>query len=223
MRIYEVTLTGRTPLLMHHDNIEWSDRMEEWKNNPENKSASKAGDDRTPAWRWLGNAYHDGAVLGIPQGNIMRAIMEGGALVPVPGGRGGKTFKSQTQSGMMSVAPFWPILIGGASIPWPEIDRLKDVARFTDHKSAVAALGFSLLVKRAKIGQSKHIRVRPEFPKGWQLQGEIAVWDDQIDDRVLNDILTYAGRYKGLCDWRPGGKTPGPYGTFDAEIRAATQ
>ena len=85
MRTYAVTLTGKTPLLMHHDNIEWADFMDEWKSNPDNKAGSKAGDDRSPAWRWLGAAYHDGKNFAMPQANIMRCLMEGGAMVPVPG------------------------------------------------------------------------------------------------------------------------------------------
>lgn len=218
MRQYEVTLTGKTPLLMHHDNIEWADFMEEWKSDPANKKGSKAGDDRTPAWRWLGCVYHDGTKLCIPQANIMRALMEGGAMVPVPGGKMGKTFKSQTQSGMMSVEPSWTLLVGGKPILWSDIESLKDIAEFSAHKEAARSLGFDLLVKRAKIGMSKHVRVRPQFAAGWQARGTLAVWDEQIDDRSLSSILEYAGQYKGLCDWRPGGKTPGPYGTFEAKV-----
>lgn len=218
MRQYEVTITGKTPLLMHHDNIEWADFMEEWKADPANKKGSKAGDDRSPAWRWLGCVYHDGKSLCIPQANIMRALMEGGAMVPVPGGRMGKTFKSQTQSGMMSVQPSWTLLIGGEPIAWSAIEKFKDMGAFSEHKKAAQELGFELLVKRAKIGQSKHVRVRPQFAAGWQAIGTLAVWDEQIDERSLGSILEYAGQYKGLCDWRPGGKTPGPYGTFEATI-----
>lgn len=218
MKTYNVTLTGKTPLLMHHDNIEWADFMDEWKNNPSNKKTSKAGDDRTPAWRWLGCCYHDNKHLCVPQGNIMRSIMEGGAMVPVPGGRMGKTFKSQTQSGMMSVEPFWPLEIGGSLIAWADIEALKDISQFAEQKKMAQALGFELMVKRAKIGTSKHIRVRPSFAPGWTLRGSFAVWDEQIDQRVLQDILDYAGQYKGLGDWRPGGKTPGPYGTFEAKV-----
>lgn len=221
MRTYHVTITGKTPLLMHHDNIEWADFMDEWKSDPANKKGSKAGDDRSPAWRWLGCVYHDGNHVAIPQGNIMRAIMEGGAMVPVPGGKNGKTFKAQTQSGMMSVEPFWPLLVNGVPVKWADVERLKDESKFTAHKQAAAKLGFDLLVKRAKIGASKHVRVRPQFAAGWQISGSLAVWDEQIDERVLRDVLDYAGQYKGLCDWRPGGRTPGPYGTFEAEVSAA--
>lgn len=218
IRTYPVTLTGKTALLMHHDNIEWADFMEEWKADPANKKGSKAGDDRSPAWRWLGCCYHDGKNLCIPQANIMRALMEGGAMVPVPGGKMGKTFKSQTQSGMMSVEPAWTLIINGKPIVWTDIERMKDVASFAEHKKIANELGFELLVKRAKIGMSKHVRVRPQFAAGWQAKGSLAVWDEQIDEKSLASILEYAGQYKGLCDWRPGGKTPGPYGTFEAEI-----
>ena len=219
MRTYEVTITGKTPLLMHHDNIEWADFMDEWKNNPENKKTSKAGDDRSPAWRWLGCVYHDGKELAIPQANIMKCLMEGGAMVPVPGGKNGKTFKAQTQSGMMSVEPFWTLHVGGAPIAWADLEALKDEKQFAEHKKAARSLGFELLVKRAAVGSSKHVRVRPQFAAGWQAKGRVVVWDEQITDAALRDIFEYAGQYKGIGDWRPGApKKPGPYGTFEAKI-----
>ena len=217
MRTYKVTFTGKTPLLMHHDNIEWADFMDEWKSDPANKKHSKAGDDRTPAWRWLGCCYHDGKLLGIPSANIMRCLMEGGAMVPVPGGKSGKTFKAQTQSGMMSQEPLWPLKVENDTITWKSIEQLKDVQKFAAHKKAAQDLGFDLLIKRAKIGSSKHIRVRPQF-SNWSLSGNFVVWDEQLDDKALLNILEYAGQYKGLCDWRPGGRTPGPYGTFEAKL-----
>jgi hypothetical protein len=219
MRKYAVTLTGKTPLLMHSDNIEWADFMEDWKNDPANKKGSKAGDDRSPAWRWLGSVYHDGKHLAIPQANIMRSLMEGGAMVPVPGGKSGKTFKSQTQSGMMSVEPFWLLSIDGTLIEWADLEVLQAEENFKAHREAVRALGFDLMIKRAKIGASKHVRVRPEFAAGWQASGTLAVWDEQIVDVTLGQILEYSGQYKGLGDWRPGGKTPGPYGMFEASIK----
>jgi hypothetical protein len=204
---------------MHSDNIEWADFMEDWKNDPANKKGSKAGDDRSPAWRWLGSVYHDGKHLAIPQANIMRSLMEGGAMVPVPGGKSGKTFKSQTQSGMMSVEPFWLLSIDGTLIEWADLEVLQAEENFKAHREAVRALGFDLMIKRAKIGASKHVRVRPEFAAGWQASGTLAVWDEQIVDVTLGQILEYSGQYKGLGDWRPGGKTPGPYGMFEASIK----
>lgn len=219
MRKYEVTITGKSPLLMHWDNIGWADKMDAWKNDPSNKKNSKAGDDRTPAWRWVGYAYHDGERLTMPAENIMRSLMEGGAMVPVPGGRSGKTFKSQSQSGLMSMSPDWPLLVGGATIPTKAVHALMRNDSFDEHKEAVRKLGFELHVKRAKIGTRKHIRVRPMF-RDWACQGVLNVTDEQITEQVLRDILSYAGNYKGLGDWRPGSKTPGAFGMFSAEVRA---
>ena len=218
IRIYSVRITGTTPLLLHADNIEWADRMDAWKNDPANRKNSKAGDDRTPPFRWIGNLYHDGNVIAMPSDNLMRCIMEGGAMVLVPGGRSGKSFKSQTQSGCLTGEAYWPLLIDGHTVPWAELALLEKEADFSAHQAKASALGFQLFIKRAKVGTSKHIRVRPRFDR-WALDGTINVTDDQLTLGVMRDILQYAGQYKGLGDGRPGGKTPGPHGMFTAEIR----
>lgn len=217
MRRYQVTLTSKTPLLLHRDNIEFADEMAAWRADPHNKKLSKAGDDRTPAHTWLGCLYHEDGKLVMPSDNLMRCFMEGGAAVPVPGGKNGKTFKAQTQSGMMTAEPAWNIEVRGKSIDADPLFALKDETDFEKHKAAAEKRGFSLFVKRAKIGTSKHIRVRPKFHE-WTLRGHIDVWDEQITDDALESILAYAGDYKGLGDWRPSGRTPGPHGRFSAEV-----
>jgi hypothetical protein len=217
MRSYTVTLTGKMPLLMHADNIEWADSMDAWKNDPSNKKGSKAGDDRSPAFRWLGCLYHDGQVVAIPNDNLMRAFMEGGAMVPVPGGKNGKTFKAQTQSGMLVDGTHWPLLIESKPVPVAPLLALQTERDFAAHRLAVDRAGFSLHIKRAKIGASKHVRVRPLFER-WSATGVVHVWDDQITKDALVQVVTQAGLYKGLGDWRPGGKTPGPFGMFTATV-----
>ena len=217
MRKFSVSLVGQTPLLMHADNIEWADKLDEWKSNPDNKKNSRAGDDRTPAWRWTGYTYHDGTHICVPSDNLMRCMMEGGAMVPVPGARGNKTFKAQTQSGMMVDQAFAPLLVGDARIPVADIQALLSVEDFAKHKQAARALGFSLFGKRVKVGAAKHIRVRPRFDK-WALGFTVSAWDEQITQQVLSNILNFSGQYKGLGDWRPGTKTPGPYGMFAATV-----
>ncbi|SRR6266498_179873 len=218
MRNYRIEITGTQPLLMHHDDIEWADVMDSWRNDPKNKKSSKAGDDRTPAHRWIGSLYHDNGKLVIPSENIMRAIMEGAAMVLVPGGKSGKTFKSQSQSGIVPASVGWPLIVGDKEIPSSKILELAVVSDFSIHKEMVLSLGFSLFLKRARIGTQKHIRVRPRFDI-WAAAGELAVIDDQITTEVLTSILQCAGTYKGLCDWRPGSKTPGSFGTFVANVQ----
>lgn len=217
MRKYAITITGKTPLLMHWDNIEWADQMDDWKNDASNKKGSKAGDDRSPAWRWIGSMYHDEKVVSLPADNLMRCLMEGGAMVPVPGGKNGKTFKAQTQSGMMVNEPFWGLDAGRGPIPVDSVFSLLKETAFVEQKRTAQELGFMLFVKRARIGASKHVRVRPKFDR-WSIAGSVSVWDDQITDSVLRDVLHYSGQYKGLGDWRPGCKTPGSYGMFEAVV-----
>ena len=217
MRHFAITLTGLQPLIMHHDDIEWADQMEAWKLQGENAKKSKAGDDRSPAFRWIGALYHDGERLVIPSENIMRALMEGGAMVLVPGGKRGKTFKAQSQSGILPRERAWPLTVSGQEVPFGPIRDLMEEMDFAVHKERVLDLGFQLFVKRAKIGTSKHIRVRPMFHE-WQATGQVTVIDDQITDEALVSILTAAGRHKGLCDWRPSSRTPGTYGTFEAAV-----
>jgi len=216
MKQAQVTITGSTPLLVHADNIEWSDRMEEWKNDPKNKKLSKPGDDRTPPWRWIGCLNHDGKVLTMPSEYIMRTIMEGATQVPT--GKGQKTFKAQSQSGLLCQDFHWPLLVRGKTVSFGDVSALiDDEIKFRDQIEQVRTFGFELFIKRAKIGQSKHIRVRPRFEE-WSCSGIITIIDSQITMELLQQFLEIAGQYKGLGDWRPGAKTPGPFGMFTAQV-----
>ena len=206
------------PLLMHADNIEWADAMEEWKNDADNKAKSKAGDDRTPPWRWIGCLNYDNeqsGVVTIPSEYIMRSIMGGAAAVPT--GRGKGTYKSLSQSGLICSDFHWPLSVNGKTISMGDIQKLRKLKTFKEHQAAARDLGFELFLKRAKIGASKHVRVRPRFDT-WQCRGEIIITDDSISRKILGEILRIAGRTKGLGDWRPGSPTPGQFGTYEAEL-----
>jgi hypothetical protein len=206
------------PLLMHADNIDWADILHEWTKDPANKAVSKAGDDRTPAWRWIGYLNHDDpktGVVTIPSEYIMRCIMGGAAEVQT--GKGRKTFKVQSQSGILCERFHWPLLIKGKPIQMSDITPLLSVNVFKEHVETVRSLGFELFVKRVVIGNNKHIRVRPRF-ENWSCAGELIIIDDQITDTVLTNIVDIAGRLKGLGNWRPSAKTPGPFGTFTASV-----
>jgi hypothetical protein len=230
MRSYMIEIVGQTPLLQHHDDIDWSDEMNAWKEKNSkagnNKEVSKAGDDRTPAHRWIGCLYKgpmksggkDETVVVMPTDNIMRAIMGGAATVLIPGGRNGKTFKAESQSGIIPDSVGWPLLIDGDPIPYAPIAELLKVKDFAKHKERVRQLGFELFMKRAKVGSSKHVRVRPRFDM-WSIKGVLRVSNDLITDEVLSAFLERAGSDKGLGDWRPGApKSPGSYGMFTATV-----
>lgn len=219
MKRYRIELKGLSPLLMHPDNIPWAAVMDAWQRVPANKKVSVAGDDRSPAWRWLGSVYHNSGVLAIPSDNLMTCLREGGVAVPT--GKRGGTFKAATQSGILVDQVAWPLTIDGKTVAWSDLEALAKEEDFAVHEARVRELGFELFVKRAKVGQSKHVRVRPRFDR-WAAAGTITVIDSQITDQVLSDILVHAGAFCGLGDWRPsrGLKSPGPFGRFEATVKA---
>lgn len=215
-KTYQVTLDGLSPLLMHADNRVWADKAKAWQKNPMNKAQSVAGDDRSPAWAWLGYACHDGERFGIPSDNLMTMLREGGTKVPA-GGKG--TYKSQTQSTLIVNEFLWPITVGGAEIPWSRIAQLAEESDFAEHETAARESGFELFVKPARVGTSKHVRVRPRFDT-WTVSGTITSLDDAVISKTtLEAILAMAGRFCGLGDWRPSSKTPGAFGRFAATVR----
>ena len=216
MKHYKITITGAGELLFHADNISFGERVKRWLKDPANRDKSVAGDDRSPAWTWIGCTYQNQGLVVIPSDNLMTVFREGGKRVPT-GSRGG-TFKAATQSGILVNEIAWPLLINGAEVPFAPIAALASEEDFTKHEEVAVRLGFTLFVKRAKIGTAKHVRVRPRF-SNWSATGTVMVTDERIDKVVLHDILAQAGRYAGIGDWRPSSpKSPGPFGTFTATV-----
>lgn len=219
MRKFEVTLTGIAPILFHHDDIEWADQLSEVRKElkKKDKENSKAGDDRSPPESWKGSIYRDvnNEFVCIPTDNIMSAIKAGGSLVPF--GRQ-SNYKRLTQSGICPDTIDAQFFYNkNQQLRVSDVDSIK--GKFADHLVQVRELGFNLLVKRARVNQSKHVRVRPMF-RNWVVIFNCTVVDDQITDEVFGEILILAGRRIGLLDWRPGSpKSPGPYGTFGVTIR----
>lgn len=215
--IVKFVLRGKTDLLMHADSVEFADDLEKIRAEA-GKELSKKGDDRSPAWSWLGCLYHDGKYIAMPSANLATCLRQAGATIQIPGAKG-KTLKEASQSGLVIMAEHLTFNIKHKQIPIEPIMALQELGDsrevFPQHQSAVSKLGFKLFVKRAAIGQSKHVRVRPRF-SAWEVCGEIQIVNPEVlNTQMIRALFTAAGK-KGLGDWRPGCKTPGPYGQFDA-------
>lgn len=206
-------LTGEMPLLMHQDDVEASDMLTEWRKAPENKNVSRAGDDRSPGWTWQTYLYSDGAHITVPSQNLAVCLRQAGAQMIL---KKQKTFKEISQSGMLILGEYMDFFTGGKQIKIADVEPLRELP-FEAQANAVRDLGFRLFTKRARIGQSKHIRVRPRFD-AWSIKGELQVLVPDITFDNLETMFGLAGRV-GLCDWRPGCKTPGPYGMFVAKLK----
>lgn len=211
-------LTGRTPLLMHSDSIEASEEVKAWQKDPANKGLSVAGDDRSPAWTWQGYLYSDGEHVAVPASNIMVCLRQAGVQIPLGKGSKGKTLKEATQSCMYIDEEFCRFESNGRQIPVaPILSMRADGISFEEQSDAVRGLGFRLYLKRARIGQSKHIRCRPRFDN-WSVSGTVFITrPDIISINVLDQLFGIAGNV-GLGDWRPGCKTPGSFGMFSHEL-----
>ena len=215
---YRINLTGESPLLMHADDLQWRAKLDRWLSNPENKRLSKAGDDRTPAWKWLGYVYHDAHRLGLPADNLMTMLREGGAKVPT--GKRGGTFKRQSQSGLIVDQIMWPIMTAAAmEVPWAPFMALQEEKDYEVHEGTAVEHGFELFAKGVTVARSKHIRVRPRFDV-WTSSGTMTVVDETITTEILTLILEMAGTYCGLGDWRPSSPSkPGPWGRFRSDVK----
>jgi hypothetical protein len=218
MQQYQLALTGLNPLLMHRDNIAFAEKIEAWRKDPANKELSVRGDDRSPAWTWLSYVYHDTRHFGIDADNLMTMLREGGAKVTA---KGKETYKKQTQSGIMLDQQQFDLLVNGKQVPVAPFQALIGETNFLKHLEAAEAAGFELSVKRAKVGQAKHVRVRPMF-RDWTATGSFTVLDEELSgltEPILKTILAQAGALCGLGDWRPSSpKSSGTFGTFQAEL-----
>jgi hypothetical protein len=209
-------LRGTMPLLMHADDVMAADRLMAWRKDPKNKSVSVPGDDRSPAWSWQTYVYSDGTHLALPQECLMAALRYAGTKIPLSKGKG--TYKAMSQSGLLIGSDFCEFRNDGEQIAIADIHAFRDEP-FAGHVSGARDLGFDLMIKRAKVGSSKHVRVRPKF-SAWTVSGTIAVSEPAITPDVLNSMFEIAGRLAGLCDWRPSSPDkPGPYGMFTAEVK----
>jgi len=218
LRKYEFQCKGDSSLLMHADNIEWSDAIAKERSaiKESDKKAFAAGDDRCPTHTWKGYVYTDlgESQVVMPTDNLRSCLMRAAAQVEL---KGKKTYKELSQGAIIFDDEFAAMLVAGKPLPFKSI---KDIhGSFAEQAEAVRALGFRLFVKRAVIGQAKHVRVRPRFDD-WSVSGTFTVIDDQVSTEIIKKIWGIAGMYKGIGDWRPGARqSPGPYGRFTTTIK----
>lgn len=65
--------------------------------------------------------------------------------------------------------------------------------------------------RTVKVQQSKILRCRPIFNE-WSCEIEVWYEETRIDETDILQIVEYAGRYIGICDYRP------KYGRFNATL-----
>jgi len=215
LRQFSFECKGLSPLLMHWDNIEWADAISLRRSaiKADAKKDFSAGDDRCPPDTWKGCTYTDKRNIVLPTDNLRSCLMRAGAQIEL---KGKKTYKDLTQAAILFDDEFATFLVAGKEIDWKKCEAI--AGTFAQQCEGARALGFRLFVKRAAIGQTKHIRVRPRFDE-WAMKGTFTVLDDQVTDEVLEKLWSIAGLYRGIGDWRPSARqSPGPFGRFSTKL-----
>lgn len=213
---YEFTLKGISSLLVHADNVLAADELIRWRKDPGNKSVSVAGDDRSPAWTWTTYLYSDGKSLCMLADAIMVSLRFAGAKMTM---KKQESFKAATQSGILIDQEHMPIITPRGEVKTADVMKIKGLP-FDDQAKAVEDLGFRLDIRRAVVGTSKHVRVRPRFDD-WSLKGTLEVSEPAITRDVLVQLFEIAGSRSGIGDWRPSAKKSGPFGRFTADLKPA--
>jgi hypothetical protein len=114
-----------------------------------------------------------------PSAQIMGALIKSATDYRIPG-KGKKTFKDAFKSGIL-IEPDEII----HKIPSWEVD-----------------------IRPVVINQARVPRARPRFDK-WELEFNVTILDERITPAYLKEILTTAGQYIGIGDYRP------TYGLFE--------
>lgn len=210
-------LKGEMPLLLHADDVMQSDELKAWRQAPENKNITVPGDDRSPPWTWQTYLYSDGEHIAMPQENLMVALRQAGTQMIL---KRQKTYKEISQSGLLITSEFCDFFANGKQIPFAEVQAIRDW-EFVKQCDWALDHDFRLFVKRARVNQSKHVRCRARFDR-WSVKGTIQILAPEITFEVLCKLFELAGRV-GLCDWRPGCKTPGPFGMFSSELKKCAE
>jgi len=199
MKTYKFEISGVTPLLMHHNNIEERDRIEALRKR---MKGGKPGDDRSPAESWKGYVYasEDTGNLCIPSENLLACLLQGGSKVKVGGKETLKTHSQRVGFDRLD----YDLLVNGAPITHASIEAI--AGEFGEHATAARALGFRLHVKPCTVGTSKHVRVRPLFTN-WSVRGGFDIDDEESSIpglTAMRHLFTGRGRPVRSREWRPG-------------------
>ena len=214
-RVISFRLTGLSPFLAHRDDVDAADALSAWRKDPANKTMSVAGDDRYPPWTWSTYLLQDGDKLIMPHEYVAACVCKAAASV-VRSRQ--KTFKDIIGSSFLLQGDSCEFLVGGKPVPLAPILALAQEKVFQKQREKADKYGFSLLVKRVRVGNSKHVRVWPCFPQ-WEVRGTAELTDDSLTTEIVASIFNVAGKI-GLGDRRPGSpKAPGRFGVFCSEVK----
>lgn len=221
MKKYNVKLTGLDTMLWNRDNFRFDAEVSKWQKGPSGRDCPR-GDDRFPAWKWIGKIYHDATEksFALCCDEVISAVLsEAGKGITMSGK---KTYKEPAKTAIEYINDYAEIKLRGKPIPFSPFKKLftGDVTDMDEHTEIAQKHGIDIDIRRVSMGGSKHVRCRPLIPVGWTAEFSMSVDDEIIDKNTLKQLFHIAGTRKGIGDWRPGSpKSPGKHGRFNAEIK----
>ena len=190
MKIIKFRATGKSPLLMHSDRFAnpLDPMTKAHKALTSKRKKTDADHEDIGKSEWMGALYYDQDIgIYIPGQNIDAALIEAAKLSKL-----GRQIKRAAMVGEDCVV----LQYSGPKDP----ERLFEDRRFVD-------------VRGVKVSTAKLMRFRPRFPE-WQLDFTVNLDDEMMNEEELIRIADHAGKFIGLCDYRPR------FGKFDVEVLA---
>ena len=192
-RCYLMTIAGHTGLLMN--------KIPETTTPPgEEKKQTKLTHHEREEMSWRDKLYYREDIgVHIPGENLHESFKEGakywGQRIP---GEGMKTYTDLVASAVVvEDAPL------GSDGPMRKDDPT--IVAFGKMVNSTPTKG--------KKGTGRVYRIRPLIIP-WEATFKMHVYDERLTPEVLQTIITFAGQFKGVCDWRP---QYGRYGLVDME------
>lgn len=189
MKTMKFSLTGTTPLIMHATTlVDPFHPLAREKKKITAKKSNKTDDDlrRIDEIEFVSALYIDPTIGPvIPAANIERMLADAGAR---------SRARQKVKVGLQVASDYTPLAYDGPRT----VDGLLAEPRFHFRQSIVQA-------------RQRIMRVRPWF-HGWSLDTAIEYDEKTFDKDEVVALMTTAGRYVGLGDWRPR------YGRFDVTV-----
>ncbi len=179
MYTVSVSVKGVSPLMQHRFPM------------PSMETLSKGGKkstgalDYTKEWKEYFYSESDGQIYQ-PSSHFEGALVKAAVNFKVSGKRG-KSYKDLVVANVVVDPERIPH--EGFFVP-DELDADADKPLYLDIRPVI--------IQRARV-----VRIRPTFAPGWKLSFELQVLDDEIQEDLLQDIMTLAGKSIGIGDYRP--------------------
>ena len=134
---------------------------------------------------WRQSFYANGHGIYQPSIHFESSMVKAAGSFKIPGKRGA-SYKDLFKS---NVFIYPEEILFNVEVP-TQLDNDADKELYLDCRPVV--------VNKARV-----VRMRPTFKRGWKLEFEIQVGDDQIPPDVVKSVLDQSGKVCGVGDFRP--------------------